>query len=182
MEDITYTVQPNDTLYKIAKKFNTSVKQIMELNNLHNTILLVGQILIVGREKKSFFKEESYQEFLRNNQGQGKLKVHTLIGDTNFPISSTKIEIYKYFNKEKIIFFTGYTEESGQIDNILLPSPIRQDNYQNGVSTYQLDATHNDFKDIHIDQISIYDGIKSIQKIEMMPKDYIDLKGKRNDK
>ena len=47
----TYTVQFGDTLYKIAKMYNTTVENLMELNNLSSNILSVGQILKVSGEK-----------------------------------------------------------------------------------------------------------------------------------
>lgn len=42
-----YIVQAGDTLYSIAKKFNTTVDNIRNLNNLTGNILFVGQQLIV---------------------------------------------------------------------------------------------------------------------------------------
>ena len=45
-EDI-YIVQGGDTLYSLARRFNTMVENIKSLNNLTNNILLVGQQLIV---------------------------------------------------------------------------------------------------------------------------------------
>ena len=42
-----YTVKPGDNLYQIARKFNTTVDKLITLNNLKNTTLSVGQILIV---------------------------------------------------------------------------------------------------------------------------------------
>ncbi|TCO72313.1 glycosyl hydrolase family 18 protein [Marinisporobacter balticus] len=41
----TYIVQPGDTLYSIARKFNTTIESIMELNGLTSTALMVGQSL-----------------------------------------------------------------------------------------------------------------------------------------
>ena len=41
----TYTVQPGDTLYKIARQFNTTVGDLISLNNLSSTTLSVGQVL-----------------------------------------------------------------------------------------------------------------------------------------
>ena len=40
-------VVKGDTLYSIAKKFNTSVDKIIELNDLKNNNLSIGQKLIV---------------------------------------------------------------------------------------------------------------------------------------
>ena len=43
----TYTVKYGDTLYSIAKKYNTSVSDIKNLNNLSTNILSIGQKLIL---------------------------------------------------------------------------------------------------------------------------------------
>ena len=42
-----YVVEKGDTLYGIAKKFNTSVQSIKELNNLKRDTIVVGEILRV---------------------------------------------------------------------------------------------------------------------------------------
>ena len=44
-----YTVGPSDTLYSIAKRFNTSVAQLCSLNNLQSPDLQPGQTLVIGR-------------------------------------------------------------------------------------------------------------------------------------
>lgn len=43
----SYTVKYGDTLYSIAKKYNTSVSDIKNLNNLSTNILSIGQKLIL---------------------------------------------------------------------------------------------------------------------------------------
>ena len=45
--DEIYIVQPGDTLYKIATNYNTSIQDIIELNNLETTVLSIGQKLII---------------------------------------------------------------------------------------------------------------------------------------
>ena len=48
-----YTVKKGDTLYKIAKENNTTVEEILNLNNLPTTILSIGQTLLIpGKEIK----------------------------------------------------------------------------------------------------------------------------------
>lgn len=42
-----YVVQSGDSLYSIAKKYNTTVNDIIELNNLQTTILQVGDKLLI---------------------------------------------------------------------------------------------------------------------------------------
>ena len=45
--ETTYTVQKGDSLYSIAKKYNTTVDRLKQLNNLSSNLLSIGQILIV---------------------------------------------------------------------------------------------------------------------------------------
>ena len=82
----------------LQKKYNTTVQQLIDLNKLHNTVLSVGQNIVISekdiKEEKNSF---DYQQFLKQNLGTGTLKVQTLIGTTYFPIPSVKIEIYKDF-------------------------------------------------------------------------------------
>lgn len=44
---INYIVQSGDTLYKIANRYNTTVAQLMKLNDLTSNLLSVGQNLLI---------------------------------------------------------------------------------------------------------------------------------------
>ena len=50
-----YTVKSGDTLYGIARKYNTTVDEIMKLNYFTSTILQPGQVI---RIPEMYFKEE----------------------------------------------------------------------------------------------------------------------------
>ena len=47
VDDMYYTVQKGDSLYSIAKKFNTTVEALKDANNLINNNLAINQILII---------------------------------------------------------------------------------------------------------------------------------------
>ena len=49
----TYTVQRGDSLYSIARKFNTTVTDITRLNNLAGTSLSIGQQLLIPTSSNS---------------------------------------------------------------------------------------------------------------------------------
>ena len=46
-QDIKYTVSLNDTLYGIARKYGTTVAELIEYNNLPSNVLTVGQVLLI---------------------------------------------------------------------------------------------------------------------------------------
>lgn len=52
-----YTVKKGDSLYNIAKKYNTTVKEIIALNGLKNTNLSIGQQLRIPQEYNNEIKD-----------------------------------------------------------------------------------------------------------------------------
>lgn len=50
---INYTVQKGDSLYAIARKYNTTVNEIVKLNNLKSTNLSIGQVLKIPSNNES---------------------------------------------------------------------------------------------------------------------------------
>ena len=58
-----YTVQRGDTLYSIARKFNTTVNELISLNNLTNTNLSIGQLIKLPQgEEQSDYEIYTIQE------------------------------------------------------------------------------------------------------------------------
>jgi len=54
-KEITYKIKPGDTLSEIAKEYNTTVKKIIEDNNLQNKIIFANQLInIIGIKTPSF--------------------------------------------------------------------------------------------------------------------------------
>lgn len=49
----TYTVKAGDTLWNIAKKYNTTVEELMKLNNLTNDLIMIGKVLNIPKASMS---------------------------------------------------------------------------------------------------------------------------------
>lgn len=49
----TYTVKAGDTLWNIAKKYNTTVEELMRLNNLTNDLIMIGKVLNIPKPSMS---------------------------------------------------------------------------------------------------------------------------------
>ena len=45
LPEMTYTVQAGDTLYSIARRYNTTVDALKSVNNLTSNVLSIGQVL-----------------------------------------------------------------------------------------------------------------------------------------
>ena len=58
-----YTVLPGDSLYTIAERYNTTVDELIKLNELSSTLLAVGQKLIVPGNKENG-SVESYEVYI----------------------------------------------------------------------------------------------------------------------
>lgn len=54
---IIYKVKPKETLFSIAKKFNTSIDDIRKINNLRTSALSVGQTLKIRNTTSSIYSE-----------------------------------------------------------------------------------------------------------------------------
>jgi len=114
-----YRVKPGDTLYKIAQRFDTTVQELTQLNQLENiNYLEVGQILIVP--KKYDFDGDSYRFDNKIANGlllvafsnkyiyqPGEEVVFTLVkvNMTNKPITSN------YSTEQRFDLSTGYGQQ-----------------------------------------------------------------------
>ncbi len=83
--DTLYTVKKGDSLYSIAKKYNTTAQDLINMNNLKNTILSVGQVLIV--EKDSSVKHIG-SDICKDNNGILGEKYGTYIVKKNDSLNS----------------------------------------------------------------------------------------------
>lgn len=123
-----YVVKKGDSLYKIAKEYDTTINELIKLNNLSNTNLSIGQILKIPTVKS----EES--EYLYTVKS----------GDSLYKIAreynTTVDELMKLNNLSSISLSIGQTLKIPQI------TTSAQDNYytvKSGDNLYKIASKYN---------------------------------------
>ena len=128
-----YTVQPGDTLYKIANRFNTNITDIIELNNLNSTILTVGQQILIPNQ--SLDETNTYVvkagDYLNKIANQFGVTVDDIISANN--LNNTVLQI-----GQVLTIPTGIEKEDPSI-------PIEANTYQvePGDTLYQIAKNFN---------------------------------------
>lgn len=122
---------------------------------------------------EEFQKTDAYLAFAKQNSDVGYLKVQAFMADQAIPIPDVEILITKEIGDDVVIFFRGYTDSSGIIDNITLPAPA--DTYNVSTETfsefevYDLTAVKESFQTLKKYTIGMFGGLKVLQYIKMVP-------------
>ncbi|MFI3307153.1 MAG: hypothetical protein R3Y21_01160 [Mycoplasmatota bacterium] len=117
-----------------------------------------------------FIKTKNYEVFIKKNDSIGTLKIQTFLVNQGLPIPNTKILVKKTIDNEEVIFYDGYTNGDGMINEILLntPSIKTQDIYKLPTyNDYDIIAINNEYKLNNNYNVKIFDGQKTIQNIKI---------------
>ena len=117
-----------------------------------------------------FINSNVYKNFINNNPGRGYLKIRAYSANQAVPIKGLKVVVNKKIDGYNVNFFEGYTNESGVIENISLPSPKIDSNdlIAPKSTTYEIIATNNQ-SNLNF-TINVYDKLIVIQNISVIPK------------
>lgn len=85
---INYTVKKGDSLYALAKKYNTTVPKIIELNNLKNSNLSIGQIIKIP-ENYTSNNNDSKPQFINYTVKKGD-SLYEIAKKNNIDVSTLK--------------------------------------------------------------------------------------------
>lgn len=122
---------------------------------------------------EEFSKTDDYQGFVGVNPKQGSLKVMAFTAYQAIPIENAEIIITKEIGGNNVLFFRGYTDSSGIIDNITLPAPTSgydDDNFQTSSTTsYKLTAIKDKYDSVKQYIINMIGDVKVLQYIKMTP-------------
>ena len=115
-----------------------------------------------------------YADFERRNGSQGKMKVQVFAADRTFPISGARVTVSVPLVTGSREIFSGVADMDGIVDDILLPAPSKslsldENNTAEPFALYNLKVSHPDFADGEYANIPVFDSIKSIQPVELVP-------------
>ena len=123
----------------------------------------------VNFNSEEFKKTQTYQDFIKENQGEGRLLIKASSAQEAIPIENLRIKVSVIIGNTRIIFFDGVTDSSGMIPKIKLPAPKTDpDNLVvPAFTTYNIVSTYNNMDTLY--KVNMYDNICVIQNINIVP-------------
>lgn len=117
---------------------------------------------------------ETYEQFLRRATGEGSLKIQASMANRTYPVPDVRIVVSKEFTDGLHVFYEAETDQDGIVDGLLLPAPpkelsLQPDTVTDPFSVYKITASKVGFREEDFIQVPIFDGIKSIQPVRMVP-------------
>ena len=122
----------------------------------------------------NFIKTDTYKEFINKNNSNGILNIRAYAANAAIPISGLNVIVSKVLNNQKVIFFEGATDNSGIINQILLPTPSISDNNQEIPLSQDYDILAVYENQNLIFKVLMYSGIQVNQNINIVPQMRLD--------
>lgn len=120
---------------------------------------------------EEFKNTDLYDDFIKDNDDIGNLKVQVFTAYGAIPIENTNIVVYKDIEEYRIIFFQGVTDSSGIISDIVLPAPkMVTSNEEVPIYTiYNMTAFNTGYETLKNFSIGMLGGVNVIQYVKMLP-------------
>ncbi len=113
-------------------------------------------------------------QFLRENNAAGALKVMTTSGRGMIPVENSRVYVTKTLDGDRVVFGKSMTDQSGIADDMVLPAPPRTSSVTEGkgvpYAEYDVEVENTDYNSVYIKGVPVFEGIKSIQNINMTRK------------
>ncbi len=114
------------------------------------------------------------QDFYNINNQRGTLRFRVYTAREALPVTGAKIEVTKIIGNDKHTFYKLTTDISGNTSIVYLPAPSSElsqqpENTTQPYALYDAYITADNFGDVSIKNLPIFDGILSEQSIAMVP-------------
>jgi len=120
---------------------------------------------------ENIIDSDYYKDFLNKNPAIGFLKIRAYAASGAIPISNLQVVISKEIENNNVIFYRGFTNESGVIEKIALPAPLLNKDNLNSPNyvTYDVTTTYIPENIESKYKVNIYDNLYVIQNINVSP-------------
>lgn len=120
-------------------------------------------------DSQEFKSTDMYEEFIKENSARGILKIEAHSSTNAYPLKNVRVVVSKMIENDKVIFYDGLTNESGIIENIILPTKVMTDEVNSAAdiifTTYDVEASYPDNSLEKDYNVSIFDNVKVIQPV-----------------
>lgn len=131
----------------------------------------------MNHKQLSLFRDvaNEYVAYQKRHPQSGFIKAQALTAQKTFPVPDVKVEILKQLPSGEYVINTQKTNASGMIQPVKLPTLPKSQSLAPGIQapfeTYDIKLTHPDFTQILVKNVPVYEGLTTLQQIEMIPKD-----------
>ncbi len=114
------------------------------------------------------------RDYYNINNRRGTLRFRVYTAREALPVSGAKIDVTKVIGNDKHTFYKLTTDISGNTPIVYLPAPSSElsqqpENTTQPYALYDVYITADNFRDVSIKNLPIFDGILSEQSIAMIP-------------
>ncbi len=112
--------------------------------------------------------------FLDAHPERGTLRVQVSTGRGLFPVEGARVEVYRDFGDQRVVFYEGVTDRSGIVDDIrlpALPAGWSQSAETAGISgtTYQAAVRHPQCSTVDGRPVTVFPRIETVLAVSLEP-------------
>ena len=112
--------------------------------------------------------------FLDAHPERGTLRVQVSTGRGLFPVEGARVEVYRDFGDQRVVFYEGVTDRSGIVDDIrlpALPAGWSQSAETAGISgtTYQAAVRHPRCSTVDGRPVTVFPRIETVLAVSLEP-------------
>ncbi len=118
---------------------------------------------------------QRYRQYESQFNKKGLLRVETTASRGLYPVGNSRVVVYKTIDGQNYYIYDLFTDASGILDNLELPAPDKSfstspdDGGMVPYATYNVYVEHPGFAPTLFENVPVFDGIVSIQSVEMIP-------------
>ena len=116
--------------------------------------------------------KEKYEAYCREYPDTGTVKVQIFTAKRTFPVQGAQVNLYKQFPGGSYLISSQFSDQSGQVLPVTVPARDRGNSNAPGGEAaldYVITVTHPDYVNVIIEHVPVYDGVVSLQAVDLVP-------------